>query len=130
MQELEGTEALRALQCERFLSSSPPLLLPLVLTQSPTEYSLPGLSAPAAAPAASGINDGYVPFKISQNLRSSTSPTREDKFGGTAGVEAFASNAPLADHDRAELPNTKQTIVTGNADCVRSCCADVVEVGG
>jgi hypothetical protein len=36
MQELEGTEALRALRCERFLSSSP-FPLPLVLTQSPAE---------------------------------------------------------------------------------------------
>src|SRR6476619_5864699 len=34
MQELQGTEALRALQCERFLSSSLPPLPP-VLTQSP-----------------------------------------------------------------------------------------------
>ena len=50
VQELEGTEALRALRCERFLSSSPSLL-PLVLTQSPADYISVGLSAPAAPPA-------------------------------------------------------------------------------
>ena len=59
MQELEGTEALRALRCERFLSSSPSLL-PLVLTQSPAEYILLGLSAPAAAPAPSESVHGYI----------------------------------------------------------------------
>ena len=76
MQELEGTEALRALRCERFLSSSPSLL-PLVLTQSSAEYSLPGLSAPAAAPAPSGSVHGYVPINFSQNLRGVIGPSRQ-----------------------------------------------------
>jgi hypothetical protein len=80
MQKLEGTEALRALRCERFLSSSPSLL-PLVLTQSPAEYILLGLSAPAAAPAPSGSVHGYVPINFSQNLREGNRPIEASDFG-------------------------------------------------
>jgi hypothetical protein len=65
MQELEGTDALRALRCERFLSSSPSLL-PLVLTQSSAEDILLGLSAPAAAPAQVGPVHRYVPINFPQ----------------------------------------------------------------
>ena len=34
--------------------------------------------------------DGYVPFTFSQNLRSATAPTREDKFGVGSGSMAFS----------------------------------------
>ena len=90
MQELEGTEALRALRCERFLSSSPSLL-PLVLTQSPAEYILLGLSAPAAAPAPSESVHGYIPINFSQPAlckSRSTSP----RLGSAPKATAFRSS--------------------------------------
>jgi hypothetical protein len=103
MQELEGTEALRALRCERFLSSSPSLL-PLVLTQSPAEYILLGLSAPAAAPAPCGSVHGYAPINFSQKLQ-----------GGSRRIEArdFGPTPPRCGlrqiHVKPEKANTKQT---------------------
>lgn len=110
VQELEGTEALRALRCERFLSSSPSLL-PLVLTQSPADYISVGLSAPAAPPAPSGSVHGSISHNICEEV---IGPSRQGILAPTSprcGLRQI--------HAKLEKTNIKQTNIARHVNCVR-----------